>query len=218
MEIVKSTVNASPFLGVFCLATDDVVLLPNRVENKEMKNFEKLGVEIVNVSVANSSLTGVFVAGLGNKFALPYFSEKNEIKFFEENDLEVITVSSTALGNLVAMNKNGGIASPLLNKKDVDKMQEFFGVEFEQKQVAGFDLPGAALVVTNKGFIVHPNIGKDEFSGLEKFFGVRGSSTTANYGDPFVGNDVIANSDAAVVGAYTSGHELIRIDEGLRGD
>ncbi|MFH1587035.1 MAG: translation initiation factor IF-6 [Candidatus Diapherotrites archaeon] len=218
MEIVKSTVNASPFLGVFCVATDDVLLLPNRIEAKELKNFEILDTEIINVSVASSSLIGVFVAGLGNKFALPYFAEKTEIKKFEENNLEVIALNSSALGNLVALNRNGGIASPLIGKKVVDKMQDFFGVEFLQKQVAGFDLPGAALTVTNKGFIVHPNIGKDEFSELEKFFKVNGSITTLNYGDPFVGNDIVANSNAAVVGANTSGHELIRVDEGLRGE
>jgi len=69
-----------------------------------------------------------------------------------------------------------------------------------QKILMGMTTPEEVLRVTQE----------DEFMELKKIFNVDGKATTANYGDPFVGNDVVANSKAAVVGAYTSGHELIR--------
>ncbi|PJA17298.1 MAG: translation initiation factor IF-6, partial [Candidatus Diapherotrites archaeon CG_4_10_14_0_2_um_filter_31_5] len=36
--------------------------------------------------------------------------------------------------------------------------------------------------------------------------------------DPFVANDILANSKGILIGEYTSNVEMLMIDEGLRGD
>ena len=87
-----------------------------------------------------------------------------------------------------------------------------------QTTIGGSDLIGSLCVASNKGFIVSPSVTKKEFKIIEKALKVKGTSATANYGDKFVGNSVIANSKAVIVGSLTSGHELNRIDEGLSGE
>jgi translation initiation factor 6 len=123
-----------------------------------------------------------------------------------------------ALGNLIALNDFGGISSPLLSEKMVKELNRFFSLEFIRNEIAKTDVVGSCIVVTNKGFLVNPNTSKKEFELLKKTFKVEGQLGTANYGDPFVANDVLANSKGALVGEQTSGHELIRVDEGLRGN
>lgn len=220
MNIVKGMLRESPYLGVFGFATEDVVLLPNTASGEEVKLVgDSLGSEILEVSVASSPLLGVFVAGVGKKIIAPEIASKEEIAELESKGLEVKVLNGiTALGNLVAMNSKGGFVSELIDEKKVEELESFFGIKFFQKPIAGGALPGASIVVTEKGFVADPNTTAEEFKEMEKVFGVKGSMSTANYGDRFVGNDIIANSGAAVVGAQTSGHELIRIDEGLRGD
>ncbi len=219
MEILKRTIKGSPFVGVFSVLTDDVGLFPKSVEKKELEGIENtLGVEIIRTNIANSSLLGVFMAGVGKKFIAPNIAEEKEIEYLEEAGLKVKRIDASALGNLVALNENGCIISPLIGKKEAKEIKKFFKICLSQRRIAGNDLPGSSMVVTNRGFIVHPNITETEHKELKKLLNVNGVTTTANYGDPFVGNDIIANSSGAVIGLYTSGHELIRIDEGLRGE
>lgn len=219
MEIEKGTIKGCPYLGVFSVATEDVVILPKFVEQKETVNFERtLGVEAIKANIMESALAGIFMTGIGKKFVVPYAASRVEEKFLCGQGLEIERIGATALGNMIALNSRGGVVSPLLPVHERKKLADFFGIKFEAMNVAGSDVPGSAITVTESGFIVHPNVNEKEFKMLEKIFGVSGKPTTANYGDPFVGNDVVANSKGAIVGTYTSGHELIRIDEGLRGE
>ncbi|MFH1256305.1 MAG: translation initiation factor IF-6 [Candidatus Diapherotrites archaeon] len=220
MEIIKLSINGSPFLGVFCIATDEIALVPVNLREKEEKKLgEAMGVEVFKAGIDNSSLLGVFAVALGKKIAVPELIEAHEKAFLEKRGLKVKVMKGMgALGNLVAVNENAGIASPLLSEKEVKELAEFFSVPFSQARLAGMDLPGAMMKVTSKGFIACPKISEKEFGFLRKTFKVHGTVTTANFGDVFVGNSVIANANAAVVGMQTSGHELLRIDEGLRGE
>ena len=90
-------------------------------------------------------------------------------------------------------------------------------VECVESEVAKSDLVGSSMVLTNHGFTVNPLVSEEEFSFIGKKTGLCGTTATANYGDKFIGNSVIANSKVALAGLHTSGHELMRIDEGLTG-
>ncbi|MFH1225041.1 MAG: translation initiation factor IF-6 [Candidatus Diapherotrites archaeon] len=219
MEIEKGTVRGSPYLGVFSVVTEDVAILPKFVEQKEIANYERtLGIEVIKANIMESALAGIFMTGVGKKFVVPYAAGNGEVKFLRSQGLEIEMIGATALGNMIALNSSGGVVSRLLPHAEREKLADFFGIKFEAMDVAGSDVPGSAITVTENGFIVNPNVNEKEFKMLGKIFGVSGKPTTANYGDPFVGNDVVANSRGAIVGTYTSGHELIRIDEGLRGE
>ncbi len=220
LEIVKRTVRGSQYIGVFALVTEDIGVFPVGTHKAETERLEELlGIRMVKTNIASSPLTGVFAAALGSRIALPESAEKSEVKTLREHGVEVMKVNGhVALGNLLAVNSKGGIASRLLERKTVDEISEFLGVGLAQMQVAGTELPGACIVATEKGFLVHPEADAETFNRLKKTFKAHGAATTANYGDPFIGNDILANSLGAIVGMQTSGHEIIRIDDGLRGE
>ncbi|MCR4368884.1 MAG: translation initiation factor IF-6 [archaeon] len=220
MNFSRGTIRSSPYIGIFSCTTEDICLLPHNTLPKEQKAVEQaLDVEAIKAMIGGSTLLGVLAKGMGRKIAVSSITEDSEVKMLESKGLDVIRVAGyTATGNLIAMNKNAGITSPLLKDGAREQLEAFFGIKFHEKRVANSDVVGACLTVTNKGFIAHPNISEDEFGKIEKIFGTTGIATTANYGDLFVGNSVVANSKGVIAGSLTSGIEMGKIDEGLRGE
>jgi len=220
MNIEFCTIKGSPYIGVFGFANDEIALVPKGTMKKEIDVIEKtLEVRAIETTIASSSLIGVFVAGNSHGILLPEIAEDSEMKALEGLGIKVKRIAGyTALGNLVAVNENFALISPMIDPATAREIGKFLGVEEGIGRVAGTDIPGSCLAVTNKGFVVHPNIASKEFKMLiEKFKVESGAASTANFGDPFIRNSILANSKAAVVGSYTSGHELMRIDEGLSG-
>ncbi len=220
MNIDSCTLKGSPYIGVFGFANDEIALIPKGTEKKEIDVIEKtLEVRAIETTIASSSLIGVFVAGNSHGLLLPEIAEDSEMKYLEGLGLNVKRVEGfTALGNLIAVNNHTALISPMVDSATAREIGKFLNVGEIIGKVAGTDIPGSCLAVTNKGFVVHPNITSKEFKILmEKFKVESGAAGTANFGDPFVRNSILANSKAAVVGSQTSGHELMRIDEGLSG-
>ena len=221
MNFARGTIRSSPYVGVFCSATDDFALVPHSILPNELRMVEqKLEARAVKATIGNSGLLGVLAKGIGNKFAVSGLAEKDEVRALEKAGIDVLAMQEnfTATGNLLALNSNGGVASPLFSEHAVKDISKFLGLKFEVSKLAGSDLAGACVTVTNIGFIANPNISEKEFKRLEEIFYVNGRATTANFGDLFVGNCVVANSKGVIVGEKTSGIELTKIDEGLRGD
>jgi len=220
MELRKATIKSSPFVGVFAKATGKFVLVPKQLQKKEFAGLKDFfGVEIIKVNIANSSLIGILSLANSHGVILPGLAEENELRQFEQAGIRAKRIHDiNALGNLVALNDSRGIYSKSLSKETKKGIESFLKVELKQMKIAGSDLVGAALVATNRGFVVHARSEKKETEALEKFFGFRGKATTANYGDAFVSHSIVANDNAAIIGLHTTLHELLRIDEGLSGE
>lgn len=220
MRFDKSTVKASPYLGVFALVTDKVALVPQSLHPKELAPFKEIfNVEIIKCSVGESSLIGVLASAVADKILLSELVTEAELAHLQSIGLKTKIISgSTALGNLLRVTEKGGIISKAFSQHEVKEIESFFGVKLLQASIAESELVGSNCCASNKGFIVNPMVSVQEFSKLEKIFHVKGKPTTANYGDRFVGNCVLANSFGVLVGLNTTGFELMRIDEGLRGD
>jgi len=219
MRIDKRSLNASPFIGVFGILTDSILLVPNGIQAKEEKGLAELaGVELVKASIAASPLLGVLGLGVGDKIALSEIALPEEVESLEQAGLKVRVVKGvTALGNLACIAEKGGVISPILSREQALALEDFFGVKLVVSRVAGLDLAGSSLVATKKGFIAHPQTTPQELEKFKEAFGVQGILTTANYGDRFVGNSVIANTQSVLVGKNTTAHEIIRIEEAFYG-
>ncbi|MCX8158341.1 MAG: translation initiation factor IF-6 [Candidatus Diapherotrites archaeon] len=218
MLIDKLTIKSSPFIGVFSAVTDSIALVPKDISKKELKKIETFDVEIIKATVADSSLFGVMLRGIGNKFVAPDLMSNEELDFFRSKGIEILTLGNKAYGNLIALNNSGGIASNIITKKEFDEIKNFFGLKkFLHQSFSCTDLVGSSLVVSEKGFIVNPNIDNKEFQILKRLFNVNGQPCTANYGDVFVANDILANSNAVFVGSYTTPKEIIRINDAFGG-
>jgi translation initiation factor 6 len=216
MRIEKKNILSSPYVGIFASLTDKLGLFPLGLPAEEIKNWEDIfQVEIIPTSIAGSALLGVLCRGNSQGFLLPSITEERELKTLEEQGIKVKQINITAIGNLLTFNDAQGLASELIGEKMVKEIEKFLKIKLTRKNLAEVEITGSSLLVTNKGFIVNPNVSEEEFTLIKKTFGLEGSATTANYGDPFVSNNVLANSSGVVAGINTSGPEMVRIDEAL---
>ncbi len=215
MNIDKRTIRASPFVGIFSIVTEEIAIMPLDMEKKEEKGLEQLlGVELVRASLADSPLLGVLGRGIGKKFVFSELLSDSDLDSLREKGLSVKRISGvTALGNLLAVNENGCLCSRVLSREQAEDISSFLGVRVLSTTIAGSDIVGSAVCATKNGFIAHPLAAKKELALAREAFGVQGILTTANYGDRFVANSVVANSFGAIVGNRTTAHEIIRIDE-----
>jgi translation initiation factor 6 len=215
MRVDKGTINASPFVGVFAVVTEKVALLPYNILPKEENKFKDLfDVELIKTKLADSSLIGVMCAGIKDKFVVSELVLDSEIRALEQIGLHAKRIEGlTAIGNLIRVNEKGGIASRVLTKEQLVEIESFLKIKLAVARVASLDVVGSAIVATNNGFIVHPDVTKDEFTLLKRCFDAEGVATTLNYGDKFVGNDAVANTRAMLLGNRTTAFELLRVHD-----
>lgn len=216
MKIGKATIYKSPFLGVYSFCTDDYCIVPNTILKKEEKFLEKyLDVKMIKTQINESSLVGVFLCGSGNKLVVQKESiYSKELEILEKEGLKVKLVDDyNALGNLISNNSTYGVASPLLKEETIQDISKYLNIKIDQKAISNLDVPGSCLFVNDNLFLINPNIKETEFEELEKKYNVKGASTTLNYGDVFVGNDVVGNKNSILVGNSTSNIEIRKVDD-----
>jgi translation initiation factor 6 len=217
MNLGKAKINNIPYLGVYAVCTDNFCLVPNNILKKEEVIIEKyLKTKIIKMAVSDSPLIGVYLLAHKDKIMVCKNSIKqNELDIFEKEGIKVKIIKEdyNALGNLVAFNSNYGFASALLSNKTVSEISSFFDIEVERKTLFSMDILGSSLYVNDSLFMVNPNVSEKDFNYFKQKFKVEGIATTLNYGDLFVGNDVIANKNSVLVGDSTSNIELMKVDD-----
>jgi translation initiation factor 6 len=199
----KADWNGSPHIGVFCIVTDEVAVIPPASPKKfEALLKEKLLVDVVKTNLANSPLLGIFAAANSRKIFVPNIVERNELKVLRDVFPEVVVIDEkyTALGNLMTLNDRGIASSRYLKAGS-------------HIRVAGSDFAGSAVFATNRAFLAHRDASEAEIKELEGILGVKGGAGTVNFGDPFVKSGVIGNRNGVIAGAATSGPEMLRIDD-----
>ena len=220
MRIAKHSIHGTAFIGVFASVTEKIGLFPLTLPQKQVKEFEDiLGIEAIQTSIAACSLIGSLVKGNSEGFAVPEIIQENELNNLRNSGIRIEVIEQVnALGNLMALNDFGGIVSPLLSEHSMNQLKKFFNIPLINATIAKTEIVGSCIVATNKGFIANPNIDNPDYKLLKKTFKTLGQPTTANFGDMFIANDILATSNGAIVGPQTSGHEILRIEEGLSGE
>jgi translation initiation factor 6 len=220
MKFAKFSIRGSPFIGIFCRTTEKIALVPHGLLPKERKALEEiLQTELVECSLANSTLIGVLTIGNRHGFVGPSIIEQQEINSLQSNGIKIKRIPGVdALGNLVSVNDSTGVCSPGLSEKTMKEIETTLKIRLMRSTIANSDLVGSAMVLTNKGFVCNPGVNKNELQKITKVVGKKGNPTSANFGDAFVGNSVIANSSGALIGQNSTPREMLAIDEALSGD
>ena len=222
MNVITISIKGSPSVRVYCLETESYCLITDFIDAKTEKEIENaLQVKVIKTRIMESNLIGCLCAGNSTKLAVPAEIEKKEIQNLASQlpeNVEILKVKGNfALGNLIAVNDSKIVLSKDLPKGISANLLEFFGLKAMQINFRENPLTGSLLRFTNKGFFVGNLIEKKEYLELKEFLELEGLTGTANYGDSFVGNDLIANSNGIATGFITTGFELGRIDEALTG-
>ena len=208
-------VAGNPYVGVFCAANDERLIVAPDVPKSAIRHMEgALEATPVVTLIAHSTVVGSLLA-LNSKGILAS-------PFIEESEMDAIggpvyplPHRLSAVGNNIVCNDHGAVVHPGYDDEAVEFIQDALGVPAVRGTVAGIRTVGSVAVATNKGAVCHPHARPGEMELLKSTLQVPVMITTANYGAAQVGACIVANSHGAVVGARTTPIEIGRIEEGL---
>lgn len=219
MTVYLSSIVGSPSIGVYSLATENIVMIPRMMpQEKAQEVADWLNAKLAYTSISGSVLTGALVCANSNGMLLPKSireEELTEIRKVFDGTITIMETKKTAYGNLILVSDKGAVADPRIKEPEIKKIAETLGVEVLQCEIGGLPYVGSLAVATNKGVLAHPMLKEEERKVLEQAFKVPIDVGTINCGVPYVGTGLIANSHAAVAGSMTTGPEMFIIENAL---
>ena len=217
MIIDKLTVFGTDNIGIYLFTNDKYTIVPRNIDNETINKIQEiLKTEIIQVTVAKSFLIGIFVSGNNDVILLPKNTEEDEIKKIKEiaKDVrvEILDIKPTALGNIILTNSYGALVYPELTNVEFKEIKEALGIDnIEKGTIANIITVGSVGVVTDKAGLIHIDTTEDEIQKLSNLFKVKIDTGTVNFGSAFVRSGLVANRNGVLVGASTTGPEILRI-------
>jgi len=219
LTVYLSSIVGSASIGVYSLATENIVVIPRMVPREKAQEYaDWLNAKLVYTSIGGSVLAGALACANSNGMLLPNYvrqEEIDEIKAAFDGNLAIMETKKTAYGNMVLANDKGAAVDPRFKAPEIKKISNALGVEAVAVEIAGLPYVGSLAVATNKGVLAHPLLKDEEKKLLEGIFKVPVDVGTVNCGVPYVGTGLIANSHAAVAGSMTTGPEMFIIGNAL---
>jgi translation initiation factor 6 len=219
LTVYLSSIVGNASIGVYSLATDNIVMIPRMVPQKKAQEVaDWLKAKLVYTFISGSVLTGALACANSNGMLLSHSVREEEltaIRSVFDGTITIMETKKTAYGNLVLANDKGAVADPRFKETEIKQIAETLGVEVMQTEIAGLPYVGSLAVATNKGVLAHPLLKDEERKILEQAFKVPVDVGTINCGVPYVGTGLIANSHAAVAGSMTTGPEMFIIGNAL---
>lgn len=210
-NIMQTNFRGDPTLGMFGFATDKYCVIGHGMTNLKRLS-ETLCVPVHECAVMGTDLVGLFSTGNSSGIVVPSVLEKSEIKELEKvTKVLVLKTDFTAIGNMILINDKGCLISKLI-KNQKDEIEKFFGIPCEIAKTR-LGIIGSAALANNSGCVVHPNLETEMIDQIIRILGVQCSFGTANFGSPYSGACVIANSNGLVVSEESTGIEVSGIEE-----
>ena len=219
MTVYLSSIVGSASLGVYSLATENIVMIPVIVPKQKAQEYaDWLKAKLIYTSISGSVLIGALACANSNGMLIHNAVREEElekIKSVYSGNIYIMETKKTAYGNLVLANDKGAVVDPRFKETEIKKISETLGVEAVPTEIAGLPYVGSLAVATNKGVLAHPMLTAEEKKTLENVLKVPVDVGTVNCGVPYVGTGLIANSHAAVAGSMTTGPEMFIIGNAL---
>jgi translation initiation factor 6 len=219
LAVYLSSVVGSASLGVYTLANDSFVIIPQMVPRKKAeRDAEWLKTKLIYTSISGSVLAGAFACSNSNGILLPNSIREEELQIIKtsfDGNIAIMETKKTAYGNLVLANDKGALVDPRFKQHEIRRIAETLDVDAVPGEIAGLPYVGSLAVATNKGLLAHPLLKDEEKKLLESLFKVPVDVGTVNCGIPYVGTGLIGNSHAAVAGSLTTGPEIFIIGNAL---
>lgn len=215
MEIVKQEVYRSCNIGVFLKCNEKVLLVPNGLAETKVETLSaSVHVPYVYTSVNGLRVIGPLVSMNSNGILVSKFIEDYELKSLREEtglNVERFPSTFTAIGNLLAANDHGAIASNLLSTGQVNFIRDVLDVPVERMSIAGYIYTGSMIFSTNVGTLVPPLTSEREIKEVEAILKTNIVPCTINGGVPIISSGIVGNSKGLVVGSLTGGNEIMNI-------
>ena len=125
MGLKASDLLGTSQVGVHLAMIGRVLFAPLQLSKKDVSALEDcLGLEVSQMSVGGSALVGSLVAGNSNGIAVADIATEEEIDHLTSfGDVVVMESGVNAAGNLLIINENGAVASPVLPQEGLDVLE-----------------------------------------------------------------------------------------------
>lgn len=216
MAVKLESVLGSAEVGLFALATDKYLIISRSVNPSKRRVFENfLSLRATPVTLAGSILVSPFIAGNSNGLVISNLLLDEEVEHLRRElagvNIGFLRTKLTAVGNLILCNDKGAVVSHLLGRENIRILEDILGVEAVPIRLADRSYVGSVAAVTNIGGLVHVDADEDDLAALSNILKVTVKVGTVNGGLKYVRSSIVANSRGVVVGARTTGPELMTI-------
>jgi len=216
MGIKITKFNGDGNIGLYAYATDKYCLIGKNIKEWQAKEIEQtLNVPVHRMTMCGTDLLGVFCAGTDETLIIPGISLNEERKILKELGInfEVIETKETAIGNNIAVNKNGAIINEDFSANERKKISQIFNVKVIRKNIGDVYVPGAIIAINKKGGLISRYVSDEDKQMLETLFNLKLKRGTLNMGSPFIKSGIIVNSHGMLVSANSGGPEIMNADE-----
>jgi translation initiation factor 6 len=219
LAIYLSDIVGSASIGVYSLATDNILIVPKMVPAKKAERLSQwLKTQLIHTTIGGSILAGALACANSKGILLPSFTRQEElatIKTIFKGNITVMETKKTAYGNLVLANDRGAVVDPRLKQTERQKISDTLCVETVPSEIAGLPYVGSLAVATNRGILAHPMLKESEQKILKDLLKVPVDVGTINCGIPYVGTGLIGNCHTVIAGLLTTGPEIFIIGNAL---
>jgi translation initiation factor 6 len=219
LAIYVSSLGGSVSIGVYSLATNNMVIVPKWIPLRKAELFAQwLHVKLVHATIGGSVLVGALACANSNGVLLPSFARQEELEALKSvfhGNVTIMETKKTAYGNLVLANDHGAVVDPRLKESEVRQISDVLGVEAVAGEIAGMPYVGSLAVATSRGVLAHPLLKDSERKLLEQMLKVPVDVGTINCGVPYVGTGLVCNNYSAIAGSMTTGPEMFIIGNAL---
>ena len=175
VDIVKSSISGSSLIGSLAVANSNGMVVSPHVLDREVKQFEELGINVATVPGKYTALGNIIAANDKGAIVSPFLSD--EVIHIIEETLDVNVeatsmVGSDIIGSLIQVTNKGFLISSKAVKSEISFAQEVFGVEGDIGTVGrGIALVGACSIANSNGAIVAKDSTGPEMARVEEALG-----------------------------------------------
>ncbi|MEM0153091.1 MAG: translation initiation factor IF-6 [Ignisphaera sp.] len=218
MIIERISYKGNPNIGVYIFVNDKISLVPRDADPKFIQTIQDiLHVPVVKTSIGDMEVIGILIAGNNKGMILPHIVKEYEyraIKNAFDGNISIVKTRFTALGNVCLVNDFAAYISSLAYEEIKNAVRDALEVEVIEKGfIADIPTVGSAAYVNNVGGVVHPDAVEEEVLFLSNLFKIRVDVGTVNFGVGFIKSGLTGNSHGLLVGARTTGPEIMRLSK-----
>lgn len=175
VDVVKSSISGSSLIGSLAVANSNGMVVSPHVLDREVKQFEELGINVATVPGRYTALGNIIAANDKGAIVSPFLSEDaiNIIESTLDVNAEATSmVGSDIVGSLIQVTNRGFLISSKAVKSEIKFAQEVFGVEGDIGTVGrGISLVGACSIANSNGAIVAKDSTGPEMARVEEALG-----------------------------------------------
>jgi len=224
LEIIRIRLLGSVNIGLYAKATNKYLIYHSDIVRRRVeKLLSKLDVLGLPVKPINTRVISPFIAVnsrgiIISKYTYPDIKESIK-NVAIEHGLELVELDTkyTAVGNLIIINDNAALVSPIIPTSSRKLIADRLDVEVSCATIGRTSYIGSLLVANNHGALAAPIIRDDELEIIKSVLHVDIYTGTVNNGIQFISSGLIANDKVVFVGEDTVGRELFVISQAFGG-